>query len=85
MSSLHLQCGSCTTWDSVDCFDTTFTTKVSPRVAVCGTIADAYLIAVPWQNTYHSSRNPNLSEGVIHCNWLSSIQWHKCSAAFVSL
>ena len=28
-------------------FDTAFT-MVSPHVAVCGTIAGAYLIAVPW-------------------------------------
>ena len=39
--------GSCATWDSVDCFDTALT-KVSPHVVVCGTIAGAYLIAVPW-------------------------------------
>ena len=81
---LCLQCGSCATWDSVNCFDTAFT-KVSPHAMVCGTIAGAYLIAVPWLDTYHSSRNPNLLEGVIHCNWLTSIQWHKCFATFVSL
>ena len=46
MSSWNLQCGSCATGDSVDCFDTAFT-KVSPHAAVCGTIAGAYLIAVP--------------------------------------
>ena len=76
--------GSCATWDSVSCFDTAFT-EVSPHVAVCGTIASVYLIAVPWEDAYHSSRNPNLLEGVICCNWLTSIQWHECFAAFVSL
>ena len=45
VSCQSLQCGSCATWDSVDCFDTAFM-KVSPHVAVCGTIAATYLIAV---------------------------------------
>ena len=84
MLSQSLQCGSCATWDSVDHFDTVFM-KVSLHVAVCGTIAGTYLIAVPWKDTYHSSRNPDFSEGVICCNWLTSIQWHKCFAAFVGL
>ena len=35
------------TWDSVDHFNTAFT-KLSPHAVVCGTIAGAYLIAVPW-------------------------------------
>ena len=56
--------------------------EVPPHVAVCGTIAGAYLIAVLWEDAYHSSRNPNLSKGVVCCNWLTSIQWHKCFAAF---
>ena len=47
VSSQSLQCGSCASWDSVDCFDTAFM-KVSPHAAVCGTIAGVYLIAVPW-------------------------------------
>ena len=47
MSGQTLQCGSCATWDSVNHFDTAFT-KVSLQVAVCGTIAGAYFIAVPW-------------------------------------
>ena len=42
-----LQCCSCATWDSVSCFDTAFT-EVSPSMAVFGTIAGTYLIAVPW-------------------------------------
>ena len=84
MSSQSLQCGSCATWDSVDCFDTAFM-KVSPHAAVCGTIADVYLIAVLWKDTHHSSRNRDFSEGVIHSNWLTSIQWHKCFAVCVSL
>ena len=59
--------------------------EVSLHVAVCGTIAGVYLIAVLWEDAYHSSRNPNLSKDVIGCNWLTSIQWHKCFAMFVSL
>ena len=39
--------GSCTTWDSVSCFDTAFM-EVSPCMVVCGTIAGVYLVAVPW-------------------------------------
>ena len=84
MSCQSLQCSSCATWDSVDCFDTVFT-KVSLYEVVCGTIAGVYLIAIPWEDVYHSSRDPNLLEGVICCNWLTSIQWCKCFAAFVSL
>ena len=57
MSCWSLQCGSCPTWDSVGYFDTVFT-EVSPCAVVCGTIASAYLIAVLWEDTYHSSRNP---------------------------
>ena len=45
VSSWSLHCGSCAMWDSVDHFDTAFM-KVSLHVAVCGTIAGAYLIAV---------------------------------------
>ena len=47
VSDWSLQCGSCATWGSVDCFDTVFT-KVSPHAVVCGTIAGVYLIAVLW-------------------------------------
>ena len=71
-------------WDSVSCLDTAFM-EVSPCMAVCGTITGVYLIAVPWEGAHHSSRNPNLPEGVVCCNWLTSIQWCKCFAAFVSL
>ena len=71
-------------WDSVSCLDTAFM-EVPLCAAVCGTIAGVYLIAVPQEDMYHSSRNPNLLEGVIHSNWLTSIQWFKCFAAFVSL
>ena len=84
MARQRLWCGSCATWDSVSCFDTVFT-EVSLHAAVCGTIAGAYEIAVPWEDVYHSNRNPNLSEGVVCCNWFTSIQGHKCFAAFVSL
>ena len=84
VSFWSLQCGSCATWGSVDSFDTAFM-KVAPCAVVCGNIAGVYLIAVPWSDAYHSSRNPNLLEGVIHCNWLTSIQWCKCFAASVNL
>ena len=84
MSCQSLWCGRCATWDSVSCFDTAFM-EVSPCTVVCGTIAGTYLIAVPWEDTHHSSRNPNPLEGVICCNWLTSIQWCKCFAVFVSL
>ena len=47
MSSQRLQCGSCATWDSIDCFDTVFV-KMSLHTVVCGTIAGAYLIVVLW-------------------------------------
>ena len=79
-----LWCGSGAIWDSVDCFDTVFM-EMLPCTAVCGTIAGTYLIAVLWEDAYHSSRHPNLSGGVVHCNWLTSIQWHKCFAVFISL
>ena len=46
MTGKSLWCGCCGAWDSVDGFDTAFK-KVSSHVAVCGTIAGAYLIAVP--------------------------------------
>ena len=42
--------------------------EVSLHVVVCGTIADVYYIAVPWEDAYHSSRNPNLFKGVVCCN-----------------
>ena len=47
VSGWSLWCGTCATWDNVDYFDTVFM-KVSPHVVLCGTIAGAYLIAVPW-------------------------------------
>ena len=84
MSGWNLQCGSCATGDSVGCFDTAFT-EVSPHMVVCGTIAGVYLIAVLWEDVYHSSKNPNTLEGVVHSNWLTSIQWCKCFAMFISL
>ena len=84
MSSQSLWCGSCATWDSVDCFDTAFM-KVSSHAAVDHTITDVHLIAVFWQDKYHSGRDPDFTECVIHHNGLTSIQWHQCFAAFVSL
>ena len=84
MARQSLWCGSGATRDNVSCFDIVFT-EVSPCMQVCSTIAGVYLIAAPWEDAYHSSRNPNLLKGVICCNWLTSIQWCKCFAAFVSL
>ena len=46
-SSALSEHGSCATWDSVSCFDTVFM-EVSLCMVVCGTIAGAHLIAVPW-------------------------------------
>ena len=79
-----LQCGRGATGDSVNHLDTAFM-EVPPCVVVCGTNASAYLIAVPGINTHHSGKNPNLSEGVVHCNLLTSIQWCKYFALFISL
>ena len=60
-------------------------TKVSSHVAVDHAIAGAHLIAVFWQDMYHSGRDPDLMEGVIHCNGLVSIQGCKGFASFVCL
>ena len=43
------------------------------------------LVAVFWQDTYHSGRDPDLMEGVVHCNGLASIQGCKGFALFVWL
>ena len=48
--------------------------KVLPHAAVDHTITGVHLVAVFWHDMYYSGRNPDLVEGVIHCNWLTSIQ-----------
>ena len=48
--------------------------EVLSHVAVDHAITGAHLVAVFWQDTYHSGRDPNLTEGVIHRNRLASIQ-----------
>ena len=59
--------------------------KVLSHAEVDPTITGAHLVAVFWHDTHHSGRNPDLVEGVIHHNWLASIQGCKRSAAFVCL
>ena len=81
---MSLQCGWCDIWGSVSRFDTALT-KVSSHVAVDHAITGVHLVAVFWQDTYHSGRDPNLVEGVIHCNRLSGIQGCKRFASFVCL
>ena len=68
-----LQCGYCDIWGSVSGLDTTFM-KVSSCVAVDHAITGVHLVAVFWQNMYHSGRDPDLAEGIIHCNGLAGIQ-----------
>ena len=59
--------------------------KVTSHAAVDHAITGAHLVAVFWQDTYHSGRNPDLMEGVVHCNGLASIQGCKRFALFVCL
>ena len=59
--------------------------EVSFHVAVGHTITGAYLVAVFWQDTYHSGRDPDLMEGVVHHNGLGGIQGCKGFASFVCL
>ena len=42
--------------------------------AVDHTITGAHLVAVFWQDVYHSGRDPDLMEGVIWSQWAG---WHK--------
>ena len=72
-SGRSLRCGCCDSWGSVSGFDTAFT-KVPSHVVVDHAITGAHLVAILWQNTYHSGRDPDLMEGVIHCNSLAGIQ-----------
>ena len=59
--------------------------KESSYAAVDHAITGAHLVAVFQQDMYHSGRDPDLTEGVIHCNGLASIQGCKGLASFVHL
>ena len=83
-SGRSLQCGCCDIWGSVSGLDTAFM-KVSSHVVVDHTITGVHLVAVFWQGTFRSGRDPDLAESVIHHNGLASIQGCKRSAAFVCL
>ena len=48
-------------------------------------IADVHLVALFWQDAYHSGRDPYLMEGIVHYNGLASIQGWKGFALFVCL
>ena len=48
-------------------------------------ITGAHLAAVFWQDIYHSGRDPDFMEGVVHCNGLAGIQRCKRFALFVCL
>ena len=60
-------------------------TEVSSHATVDHTITGAHLVAVFWQDAYHSGRDPDLAEGVVHCNGLAGIQGCKGFASFVCL
>ena len=81
---MSLWCGWCDSWGSVSGFDTAFMKMLSCAV-VDHAITGVHLVAVFWQDTYHSGRNPDLMEGVIHCNGLAGIQGCKRFASFVCL
>ena len=83
-SGRSLWCGCCDIRGSVSGLDTTFM-KVLSYAVVDHTITGVHLVAVFQHDTYHSGRNPDFAEGVIHHNWLASIQGCKRSAAFVCL
>ena len=68
-------------WGSVTGFNTAFT-KVLSHTMVDHAITGVHLVAVFQQDTYHSGRDPELMEGVIHCNSLASIQGCKRFASF---
>ena len=54
-------------------------------MAVDHAITGVHLVTVFWQDTYHSGRDPDLMEGVRHCNRLASIQGCKGFALFACL
>ena len=72
-SSWSLWWGCSDSWGSVSGLETVFT-KVLSSGAVDHAITGVYLVAVFWQDMYHSGRDPDLTEGVVHCNGLTSIQ-----------
>ena len=59
--------------------------KVSSHAVVDHAITGAHLVAVFQQDVYHSGRDPDLAEVVIHCNGLAGMQGCKVFASFVSL
>ena len=83
-SGRSLQCGWCDIWGSVSGLDTAFT-KVPSCAAVDHAITGVHLVAVFQQDTYHSGRDPDLMEGVIHQNGLAGIKGSKGFAVFVCL
>ena len=83
-SGRSLWCGWCDIWGGVSGLDTTFM-EVLPCVAVDHTITDAHLLVVFQQDMYHSGRDPDFTEGVIHCNRLASTQGCKGLASFIYL
>ena len=74
----------CDRWGSVSGLDIVFM-KVSSCMVVDHAITGAHLVAVFWQDTYNSGRDPELMEGVIHHNRLAGIQGCKRFASFVCL
>ena len=48
--------------------------EVSFCVVVDHAITGAHLVPVFWQDMYHSGRDPDLMEGIVHCNGLTHIQ-----------
>ena len=83
-SCRSLQCGCCDIWGSVSGLDITFM-KVPSHAVVDHAITGVHLVAVFWQDTYYSGRDPDLTEGVTHHNWLAGIQGCKRFASFVCL
>ena len=59
--------------------------KVSSHAVVDHAITGVHLVAVFQQDTYHSGRDPDLMEGVVHHNGLAGIQGCKGFASFVCL
>ena len=83
-SGRSLQCGCCDSWSSASGFDTAFM-KVLSCVVVDHAITGVHLVAVFWQDMYHSGMDPEIMEGVIHHNRLASIWGCKKFTSFVCL
>ena len=60
-------------------------TEVLSHVVVDHAITGVHMVAVFWQDMYHSVRDPDLMEGVVHHNGLAGIQGCKRFALFVCL